>query len=217
MTARRALAALLLLALAAPAQAKAPADPEPGATARAEALATFRAAPVGQRLAALMNEPIMAVPLAGDEVAVVVYAPEQGSLSRWDDESRVVLYRRAKPDWERVQFVSKAGESIPGRLRALLPQDVDGDGLVDLVALGGPHGPVGKATLMVFRRWEAGGKFYAVFRRRQAAPALTFGPGGKLAYTYEAPTGGRRFEAFALDGNGHYQPADGQARAFVVD
>lgn len=180
-------------------------------------LATFRAAPIGQRLAALNNEPILALPLAGDEVAVVVYAPEQGALSRWDDESRVVLYKRAAPDWERLQFVSKAGESVPGRIAALLAQDIDQDGLTDLVAIGRAHGPVGKSTLIVFRRWEAGGKFYMVFSRRHAAPAITFGQGGKLTYTYETPQRVRRFETFTLDGNGHYQPVEGDARAVVLE
>ncbi len=187
-------------------------------TASSDLLATFRAAPVGQRLAALAHEPILAMPLAGDEVAVVVYAPEQGSLSRWDDESRVVLYRRALPDWERIQFVSKAGQSVPGRIAALHARDVDGDGLPELVAIGQAHGKVGKATLMVFRRDRPGGKFELIFRRRQAAPALKFGPGGRLTYTYESPMPSRerRFETFALDG-GMYVATVGDAQPVVFD
>ena len=181
------------------------------------ALRAFQAAPVGQRIAALAHVPLLALPLGGDEVAMVLYAPEQGALSRWDDESRVVLYKRATPDWERLQFVSKAGEAVPGRIGELIARDLDGDGLTDLVAIGRAHGPVGKATLIVYRRWEAGGKFYLAFRRRHAAPALTFGPGGKLVYTYETPRRERRFEEFALDGNGHYQATSGDAEAVSLD
>lgn len=194
--------------------AVAAATPSPGS----ELLAAFKAAPVGHRLAALAHEPILAVPVVGDEVAVVVYAPEQGTLSRWDDESRVVLYRRATPDWERVQFVSKAGESVPGRIAALHVRDVDGDGLAELVAIGRAHGQVGKATLMVFRRDRPGGKFEVIFRRRQAAPAFTFGLGGRLTYTYESPLPARerRFETFALEG-GMYVPAAGDAQPVVLD
>lgn len=188
------------------------------ATPGAALLATFKAAPVGLRLAALAHEPILAVPVVGDEVAVVVYAPEQGSLSRWDDESRVVLYRRATPDWERLQFVSKAGQSVPGRIAALAVRDVDGDGLAELVAIGRAHGPVGKATLMVFRRDRPGGTFELIFRRRQAASALLFGPAGRLTYTYEGPmpTRERRFETFALDG-GMYQATAGDAQPVDLD
>jgi hypothetical protein len=214
------LAALVAAGTAAPAwAAAAPAatPATPGVPVASDAaLRAFKAAPVGQRLAALGHEPLVAVPMGNEEVAVVVYAPFQSAISRWDDESRVVLYRRGAADYERVQFVSRAAESIPGRIAVLLARDVDGDGVVDLVGIGRAHGPVGKATLMIFRRREAGGRFDVVFRRRQAAPALVFAPGGRLTYTYETPRRVRRFEAFVFS-DGLFRAPDGGAAAIVLD
>lgn len=177
-------------------------------------LLDFRAAPVGIRLAALGHEPLATMRLGPDELVVVVYAPEQGTLSRWDDESRIVLYKRGHGDFERIQFMSKASESLPGRGAELVAQDLDGDGVAEVLAFGGPHGPVGKRTCMVFHRPAAGAKFGVIFRRRHHAPAFKLGPVPRVTFTYETGDHARRFEAFDLR-DGYFQPVDGDFRPIL--
>lgn len=179
------------------------ASPQPDA----DFLAAFRRAPVGHRLAALGHTPVMALALGPGDWIVAIYAPEQSATSNWDDETRLVRYRRGAKDYERVQFVSKAGKSPPGRLARLWRQDLDGDGDAEVLALGAAHGPVGKATLMVFRREGRAGSFEPVFRRRHVAPALAPDAAGGLVFTYERPRGTPHRERFAwrqglLEGTG---------------
>ncbi|MEB3196264.1 MAG: hypothetical protein VKP62_03580 [Candidatus Sericytochromatia bacterium] len=183
----------LLLAALSLAAAPAP-QPDP--------LVLFVRAAVGQRLLALGHTPHAAVRLKTGEWAIAIHAPEQSSISAWDDESRIVLYRRTAHDFERVQFVSKAGRSVPGRLTALEVRDLDGDGVEELVARGQPHGPVGKQTVMVFRRSAPTAGFEVVLRRRQLAltmqPVATRG----LRLQFEKPRGTLRREHYAWDGVG---------------
>lgn len=177
-------------------------------------LLAFRASPVGLRLAALTHEPILTMPLSADELVVAIYAPEQGALSRWDDETRIVLYRRVPGDFERIQFLSKASESLPGRGVELLAQDLNGDGVNEVLALGRPHGSVGKSTFMVFHRPTVAKSFGVIFRRRHKLPAFKVGPAPRLLYTYEAGEQVRHFETFELK-DGYFQAPDGVARPIL--
>ncbi|MEB3330381.1 MAG: hypothetical protein VKQ33_14240 [Candidatus Sericytochromatia bacterium] len=182
-----------------------------GASGEAEFLARFRKAPVGRRLAALGHTPLRALALTSGDWVVGIYAPEQSATSNWDDETRLVRYRAGKLDYERVQFVSKAGKSPPGRLARLWGDDLDGDGEPEVLALGPAHGPVGKATLMIFHRASRTGSFDVAFRRRHVAPSLVVAGAAQLVFSYERPRGTRHQERFRWR-DGWLEPVGGDAR-----
>ncbi|MEB3284081.1 MAG: hypothetical protein VKN33_02185 [Candidatus Sericytochromatia bacterium] len=146
-------------------------------------LRAFCEAPVGRRLSALGHTPLTTRRLKNGEWAVLIHAPEQSTISNWDDETRVVLYRPGKNDFQRTQFVSRAGHAVPGQTRHLEVRDLDGDDIEELVIKGQPHGPVGKSTVAIYRRQNSDARFYVVFRRRQLNNELIVGPKGvKLRY-----------------------------------
>jgi hypothetical protein len=176
----------------------------------AQVLAEFRRAPVGQRLAALGHTPLHVLALSTGDWVVAIYAPEQSAASNWDDETRLVRYRRGATDFERVAFVSKAGKSPAGRLARLWSDDLDGDGEPEVLALGAPHGPVGKATLMAFRRDGRAGAFEVAFRRRHVAPILERDGPGRLVFSFERPRGTRHRERFRWR-DGVLEPVVGDA------
>jgi hypothetical protein len=102
----------------------------------------FLASDVCHRLQALNTEITQTVQLAPNQLLAAEYVPKQGALSEWDDETRLVLYRwDGGKGFERMQFVSKAGKSIKGKLAGLELYDFDHDGTMEIVAIGGPYGP----------------------------------------------------------------------------
>lgn len=169
--------------------------------APASDLRTFRAAPVGARLTALRHDPLSVRRLRTGEWAVLIHAPEQSKISNWDDETRLVLYRRGEGDFERTQFVSKAGRAVPGRTSNLDVRDLDGDGVEELIVRGRPHGPVGKSTVMIFRRDKADAKYYVVFRRRHLRAELIATPKG-VHLQYRLAGGQPQAEDFRWSGYG---------------
>lgn len=164
-------------------------------------LRVFRAAPVGARLAALRHEPLSVRRLRTGEWAVLIHAPEQSAISNWDDETRLVLYRPGTTDFERTQFVSKAGQAVPGRTDNLEVRDLDGDGVEELLIRGRPHGPVGKSTVMIFRRGQPDDRFYLIFRRRHLGCDVAVLASG-IRLRYQAAEGQTREEMFRMVGHG---------------
>lgn len=200
---RRLLSALLLgLALAAPAFSAPP--PAPADTPVAKA---FYASPLCQRLKAL-GLTIMAVrPLVGNEAVVAYYVPFQGALSDWDDETRLVLYRwNGGTDFEREQFITKAGDAIGGRLSGLEIRDLDGDGQPEILAAGTPGKKLGMVSTMIFRRSAANAPFERIWNRRELGAAIR-ATGDALFFSYQiwdtAHT--RQYQFFKLV-QGAYQP-----------
>lgn len=177
-------------------------------------LASFLASPVAQRLAALGHQPVAAARVGPSQTLIAIYVPVQGALSDWDDETRLVLYRRTEgADFERVQFVSKAGLSVPGRIDSLLVRDLDHDGQPEVVAVGRALDSGLRTTSLIFRRPSADARYELVWRRRDREVAFFFDARpGQFGYTYvERRTGtARQWEWFGWrDGT----PADmaGQA------
>ncbi|MDB5096353.1 MAG: hypothetical protein JWM80_774 [Cyanobacteria bacterium RYN_339] len=133
----------------------------------------FLASDVCHRLQALNTEITQTLPLGGNELLAAEYVPKQGALSEWDDETRLVLYRwDGGRGFERVQFVSKAGKSIKGKLAGLELFDFDHDGVPEIVAIGGPYGPSARVASKVYRRTAAGGKFENVWLRKDFGAAF---------------------------------------------
>jgi hypothetical protein len=162
-------------------------------------LRAFRAAPVGQRLAALRHEPLRVARLKTGEWALLIHAPEQSAISNWDDETRVVLYRPGQGDFERTQFVTKAGQAVPGRTDDVEIYDLDQDGVEEIIIRGRPHGPVGKATVMIFRREQADARYYVVLRRRHLSPELKPVLAG-VRLRYQQADGAAKEELFSWRG-----------------
>jgi hypothetical protein len=133
------------------------------------------------------------------EWALLIYAPEQSAISNWDDETRLILYRPRQTDFERTQFVSKAGQAVPGRTNDVEIRDLDGDGIEEIIVRGRPHGPVSKATIMIFRREQADGRYYVVFRRRHVNPELKRVAAG-VSLRYQHAGGAVKEEFFSWRG-----------------
>jgi hypothetical protein len=185
-----ALALSVLLTL--PARAEAPAP---------IAVQAFRISDVAQRLAALGHEVGQIVPIGEHEVLVVDYVPKQGVGSEWDDESRLVLYRwDGHLGFEREQFVTKAGKSVPGRVAGLVVKDLDGDGQPEIAVIGKDDATFHRNTTLVLRRDAGiGTPFEEVFRRKDHLAAFSI-DGRGLTYTFEDPADhARRFERYALE------------------
>jgi hypothetical protein len=163
----------------------------------------FRASDVVHRLQSLSTDITDVLELGTGEVLAAEYIPKQGALSEWDDESRLVLYRQeANGSFTRVQFVSKAGRSIPGRLAAILATDLDHDGTPEILAIGQPHGPSFKVTSQIFRRAGAGQKFESIWQHKDMgacfrldAPAVAF-----TYITLDTTTFKPRSEAYLMQG-----------------
>lgn len=126
----------------------------------------FLTSDVAQRLKALNTEVLQTLDLGGGEVLAVEYIPKQGALSEWDDESRLVLYKQDGMSFTRVQFVSKAGQSIPGRIAGLEAVDLDHDGTPELIAIGYPHAPSGKVTSQIYRRPAPGARYEQIWKHK---------------------------------------------------
>ena len=157
----------------------------PGFADEAEAKKAFLASPSGRHIEATGHQVDRVIPLNDREVLVVDYVPEQGALSHWDNEARLVLYNWSPTDgFVRKQFVSKAGDSLKGGLGGLTIADMDGDGLPEVLAVSKTSGNSGRVVTMVFKRFEAGGKYRLVWMRKEPFAAAKMLEGNKLLYTY---------------------------------
>ena len=121
---------------------------------------------VARRLGDLGHEICWVGSVGAKQWLVGLYVPFQGALSDWDDETRLVLYREASVGvYERVQFVSKAGDSLPGRASAVVLLDLDGDGEGEILALGQPMGRRRRVTFQIYRRDRPDTRFMKVYER----------------------------------------------------
>jgi hypothetical protein len=133
----------------------------------------FMASDVCHRLQALNTEITQTVQVAPDQLLAAEYVPKQGALSEWDDETRLVLYRwDGQKGFERLQFVSKAGKSIKGKLFGLELVDLDHDGQPEIVAIGGPYGLTNKVMSQVFRRPAADKPFETIWQHKDFGAAF---------------------------------------------
>lgn len=136
----------------------------------------FMASDVCHRLQALNTEIVQTVPLGADQLLVAEYLPKVSALSEWDDETRLVLYHwDGGKGFERVQFVSKAGKSIKGRLAGLALFDLDHDGQPEVFAIGFPYGATSKVMSQVYRRPAADKPFENVWMRKDFGAAFDLG------------------------------------------
>lgn len=196
--------------------------PEPawvsGALAR-----EFLQDPILGRLEALGQEVLAAEQLSPNELLVAVYEPLRGALSNWDDETRLILYRRGPQGFERVAFVTKAGQSLPGRAAGLLLTDLDGDRLSEAFLVGLPRGAEGKVPSVGVRRQGQDQPFRVLWNRSDLGAALASTSSGRfLAYLHQdaGPNGPWTLERYGLYGGQlgvadrqEIRPDDGRIRS----
>ncbi len=134
--------------------------------AKAPAPLLFGQSDVARRLGDLGHEICWMGSVGAKQWLVGLYVPFQGALSDWDDETRLVLYRETSVGvYERVQFVSKAGDSLPGRASAVALLDLDGDGEGEILAQGQPMGMRRRVTFQIYRRDRPDARFMKVYER----------------------------------------------------
>jgi hypothetical protein len=75
---------------------------------------------------------------ANNNLLIASYIPEISALSDWDDETRIILYQyqQKQHTFKRIQFVTRSGQSLRGRLNNWKVQDLNGDGAPELILRG---------------------------------------------------------------------------------
>lgn len=208
----------------APTPPPSPTPPPEPAWVEGDALArAFMKDPILPRLEALGQEVVAAKQLSPNELLVALYEPERGALSNWDDETRLVLYRREAVGFERSAFVTKAGQSMPGRAVGLLLTDLDGDRLSEAFLVGRPQGRLNQVPSLGLRRQAQGQPFQLFWKHSDAGAALATTSSGRfLAYLHQegGPDGPWILERYGLYGGvlsvadrQSIEPDDGRVRS----